>query len=374
MNGYNMNPLSSPKQLSIALINAYPLYTGSTAAVLDYYRALKDLGYSVVLYQLVIPGTSFKYPEPAIHIRGRNFFVDAVNLPMNVLFTMPGETPNIEADIIILTDPVILTLKVKFPDSIVIFHDLREFGTFSQNPARKLFFIYLARFLRDNDKVIASSNFTKEMIQLHIKRDLNIRVVELCSSIGINQVQFQDKLAKHQANPKNVSVLYIAADRPYKNIKLFIKVAQLIDKMNLDIDYNFRLVSKLRRSNRKALMKEKPSNLVVIEHVDELDLLYREADVLLFPSKVEGFGLPLAEAMSYGVPIIYSSRPPMTDIVGNFGIAVDPETPELWVRELLGLSAFGTYEKMARLSYERSKNYSYERFKANVSRALKSFF
>ena len=373
MNGYGANPASSSKQLSVALINAYPLYTGTTAAVLDYYRALKDLGYAVVLYQLVIPGTSFKYPEPAISIRGHNFFVDAVNLPMNVLFTMPGATPNIKADIIILTDPVILTLKVKFPDSIVIFHDLREFGPFAQNPARKLFFMYLSRFVRDNDKVIAISNFTKEMIQLYIKRDLNIQVVERCSSIGIDQVQFQDKLAKHQANPKNVSVLYLAADRPYKNIKLFIKVAQLIDKMNLDVDYDFRLVSKLGRSNRKALMKEEPSNLEVIEHVDELDLLYRNADVLLFPSIVEGFGLPLAEAMSYGVPIIYSSRPPMTDIVGNSGIAVDPETPELWAKELLGLSALGTYEKMARLSYERSKNYSYGSFKANISRALESF-
>ncbi len=363
----------STNRTSIALVSVFPLYTGTTMAVLDYFRALTDLGYAVTIYQLTIPGTSSKYPEPSYKMSGHRFPIRSINLPANLIFTLPKVVPNLKEDVIILTDPAISKLKVKFPESIVVFYDLREFSEFSRNPAKKAFYKYLSRFVENDDKIIAVSAFTKEMLMTYFKRNLNIQVVEHCSSLSVDDNLVRDKIDRYRKEKIETNVLYVAADRPYKNIKLFIKVAKIVDLMHLNMKFNFILLSNLRRSSKRLLKKEAPSNLEVIRHTDDLYSLYLKTDVLLYPSFIEGFGLPLAEAMSFGIPIIYSNRPPMTDIVGTYGIALDPETPDLWVKELISLSVQEKYEKMALLSYERSKTYSYDRFKANLSMALKNF-
>ena len=211
------------------------------------------------------------------------------------------------------------------------------------------------------------------MLMLHFKRNLNIQVVEGCSSLVTDENIVRGKIMRYKKKKNEVNVLYIAADRPYKNIKLFIKVAKIIDLMHLGVKFNFILLSKLSNSSKKLLKREAPSNLEVIDHTDDLFSLYQRADVLLYPSFIEGFGLPLAEAMSFGIPIIYSDKRPMTDIVGAYGIAVDPEIPDLWAKELIRLSGRDNYEKMALLSFERSKTYSYDRFKVELSRALENF-
>ncbi len=52
---------------------------------------------------------------------------------------------------------------------------------------------------------------------------------------------------------------------------------------------------------------------------ERLAALYAEADVFLFPSLKEGFGLVLVEAMARGVPIVASSTPPIPEVVGDAG-------------------------------------------------------
>ena len=56
----------------------------------------------------------------------------------------------------------------------------------------------------------------------------------------------------------------------------------------------------------------------------ELEIFYREADVFVFPSLYEGFGLPPLEAMSYGTPVITSNIPVISDVVGDAAIKIDP--------------------------------------------------
>lgn len=52
------------------------------------------------------------------------------------------------------------------------------------------------------------------------------------------------------------------------------------------------------------------------------------ADVFLFPSFCEGFGIPLIEAQSVGVPTITSKIGPLDEVVGNEDVCVDPRKPE----------------------------------------------
>jgi glycosyltransferase involved in cell wall biosynthesis len=64
------------------------------------------------------------------------------------------------------------------------------------------------------------------------------------------------------------------------------------------------------------------------KHLDEAAVIgeYAHADILLFPSRYEGFGLPIIEAFKYGVPVITSNIPPMADIAGNAAILVNPNS------------------------------------------------
>jgi alpha-1,3-rhamnosyl/mannosyltransferase len=57
---------------------------------------------------------------------------------------------------------------------------------------------------------------------------------------------------------------------------------------------------------------------------DELARLYRGASMVLLPSLAEGFGLPIAEAMASGRPVVISNRPVHREIAGAAGETVDP--------------------------------------------------
>src|SRR5690606_27031168 len=64
-----------------------------------------------------------------------------------------------------------------------------------------------------------------------------------------------------------------------------------------------------------------------IGYVDEEDkpLLYRNAEVFVFPSRREGFGLPPLEAMACGTPVVVGDSGSLPEIVGSAGFAVDPD-------------------------------------------------
>jgi alpha-1,3-rhamnosyl/mannosyltransferase len=63
---------------------------------------------------------------------------------------------------------------------------------------------------------------------------------------------------------------------------------------------------------------------------DELARLYRGADVFVYPSQFEGFGIPLLEAMACGVPVVASSHPSLDEAAGDAALRVDPDDPAAW--------------------------------------------
>ena len=61
---------------------------------------------------------------------------------------------------------------------------------------------------------------------------------------------------------------------------------------------------------------------------DELAALYRGAAVFAYPSRFEGFGMPVIEAMACGVPCVVSSHPSLDEACGDAAVRADPDSPE----------------------------------------------
>ena len=72
------------------------------------------------------------------------------------------------------------------------------------------------------------------------------------------------------------------------------------------------------------------NSIKVINFVDDLDkeFLFNLASLFIYPSFFEGFGFPVLEAMSCGVPVIASNNSSISEIAGDAAILIDPTRPQ----------------------------------------------
>ena len=80
----------------------------------------------------------------------------------------------------------------------------------------------------------------------------------------------------------------------------------------------------------------------------DLPNLYRAAEVFVYPSLYEGFGLPPLEAMACGCPVLSSPRGSLQEIVGEAAMLVDPEDIAALKEYLLRLALSGSLRKQLR--------------------------
>jgi glycosyltransferase involved in cell wall biosynthesis len=71
----------------------------------------------------------------------------------------------------------------------------------------------------------------------------------------------------------------------------------------------------------------------------ELAWLYAHAELVLLPSRYEGFGYPIVEAFAEGIPIVASDIPVFHEVGGAAAAYVDPQDPAAWAREIVRLAS-----------------------------------
>ena len=88
---------------------------------------------------------------------------------------------------------------------------------------------------------------------------------------------------------------------------------------------------------------------------DELVELYRNAAALVFPTRYEGFGLPVAEAMASGTPVVATPDAAVREVGGDAIVYAEPEDFADAIR-----SALGERERWIRAGLERARMFSWE--------------
>jgi glycosyltransferase involved in cell wall biosynthesis len=93
---------------------------------------------------------------------------------------------------------------------------------------------------------------------------------------------------------------------------------------------------------------------------NDMEGLYAIASAVVFPSRYEGFGLPVLEAMIRGVPVITSNRSSLPEVAGGAALLVDPDDPAAIahaLRELTGDSALRA--RLVRAGHARAEQFSW---------------
>ena len=125
---------------------------------------------------------------------------------------------------------------------------------------------------------------------------------------------------------------------------------------------SLRLMPELRR-RRKAL------HFGYVPRQD-LQVLYRHARFLVFPSLYEGFGLPALEAMALGCPVIAANASSLPEVCGPAALYVNPQSVEEIVEKMRGLlKDDGLRLRLKEAGLERAALFSPEKFRERLARA-----
>jgi glycosyltransferase involved in cell wall biosynthesis len=105
----------------------------------------------------------------------------------------------------------------------------------------------------------------------------------------------------------------------------------------------------------------------------QLNWLYAHASAYIFPSLMEGFGLPGLEAMSHGTPVISSNSTCLPEIYGNAAHYFDPKSVDDMTRaitEVLGNEKLR--QQLSISGYEQIKKYSWSKMAQQTAEVYKS--
>lgn len=95
---------------------------------------------------------------------------------------------------------------------------------------------------------------------------------------------------------------------------------------------------------------------------EDLSALYQAASVLLFPSFEEGFGLPLLEAMSHGLPAVSSNTASLPEVGGDAVLYTDPhDETQMAAQVLIAVEDRDLRERMIAAGQSRAREFSWKR-------------
>ncbi len=226
---------------------------------------------------------------------------------------------------------------------------------------------YLPASIESSDLVITISNASKKEIIDYFKiPESKIKVVYNTISPRfrmLSESEIEIMNSKSSLNLPEKYLLYVGVIEKRKNVEMIINIAEKLKS----IDENLKIVLAGRFGYGSDEFKneiQKLSDVILMYNKvndDDLLLLYNLAHAFLFPSFVEGFGIPPLEAMACGKPVIASNCDALKETIGESGLLCEPNDLNCFLEKIkILLEDSSVYEKYVSKSLEHYKRFSKE--------------
>jgi glycosyltransferase involved in cell wall biosynthesis len=173
-------------------------------------------------------------------------------------------------------------------------------------------------------------------------------------------------------------LLFVSTIEPRKNIQTLINAFNLL-KQTVKLDHHLVLIG--RKGWHYQPIFAAIENSPWTHHIHHLNYLsdedvaffYSKADVFVYPSHYEGFGLPVLEAMTLGAPVVTSNTSSLPEVAGDAALLIDPNDPmELAEAILKVISGSQFRQDLIHKGKARAKLFSWERTAKETLNAYKS--
>ncbi|MGZ3939796.1 MAG: glycosyltransferase family 4 protein, partial [Flavisolibacter sp.] len=244
---------------------------------------------------------------------------------------VPLALKKIKADVFVSPDGF-GSLTTRVPQCLVI-HDL---GFLHRQEAYKeshvqYFKRNTPRFIKKAKTVVSVSNYSKQDVVKRYRTDpAKIDVIYNGVKKIFLPVSFQEKEAvKEKYTGGTEYFIYAGAIQPRKNLVNLLKAFSIFKK-RLQTNMKLVIAGRLAWKNDEFLQLleryKYRSDVILTGYLPEAELasLMASAYALVYPSLFEGFGVPVAEAMKCGVPVLTSQNTSMQETAGDGALYFDP--------------------------------------------------
>lgn len=173
------------------------------------------------------------------------------------------------------------------------------------------------------DGIISISHATKvDLMRIYNVPEEKIKVIHLANSMNTNITD--------ERIFKKPYILYVGARRTYKNFKMLAEVFANTDYLK----NNFNIIAygggSFSQEERELFDKLGVKDKIIFDAGNDAKLAnyYKYAEVFVYPSKYEGFGVPLLEAMYMDCPIVASNISSIPEIGGPACLYFDPDSSD----------------------------------------------
>lgn len=200
------------------------------------------------------------------------------------------------------------------------------------------------------DAIATVSQTTKNLMTKHRLTTKPIQVVYNAASDGaLSAPRLEAPVAKH--------LVYMGSFMDYKNVEVLLAGMQHLP------GYELHLLSRISSGRKAELQQLIQQNIKVIFHngvsEDEYSNILNGATALVSGSRDEGFGIPLVEAMSLGIPAVVSEIEIFKEIGGQAAIYFNQESPKSFAAAVLSIESASRWLEVSKLSQDQAKKFNW---------------